>query len=154
MVSALSKGSKAPRTTPRFAYLNQIDSLLLKLGTLLINSEPCTWTQQGFVIITANVSLLPKAKGKKCQSFFSCMKYSWGALKLLDTQIRQEHRVALRLDWHNSNHLTVWVSFFVLFFFLLFYQPPKPLLWRASLSFFVHTGESFNMRTSVSHLST
>lgn len=92
-VSASSKGREALRTTCRFAYFDQTDWLLLKPPTLLTNPEPCTWTQQGLVITTANVLPPPKAKDKKSLSFFSCMNYLWGALQLLDTQIRQEHRV-------------------------------------------------------------
>lgn len=61
--SSSSKGSGAPRPTYMFAYLDQTDWHLFK-PTLHINPEPCTWTQQGPAIITADVLPFPKAKDK------------------------------------------------------------------------------------------
>lgn len=54
------------------------------------------------------------------------MNYSWGALQLLDTQIRQEHRVFAPAELTSLRPSN---SVFFLSLSLLFYQVPKPLSW-------------------------
>lgn len=93
MGSASSKGRKAPRNNLEVCLFGSNWLASIETGDFTHKSRTLHLNTTGLVITTANVSPPPKAKDKKSQSFFSRVNYSWGALQLLDTQIRQEHRV-------------------------------------------------------------